>query len=171
MEQGAARHTVVVSTPTPLWAVLFLRDLWGLDDAGGIPRCSPTPSFRGIRRSPTAPELLAVESVLRSGVDGVAPMEAVDVVFAAIDRVGEVESWREWSHATKRAVQGLASPLESSPSWQVRADLAAHRPPLQQIVVLPVADNYVAMHGQALAVALSVYSNAERLRDAIRSVN
>ncbi len=171
MAQGTAGPTVVVSTPTPLWAALFLRDLWGLDDAGDIPRCSPTPSFRGVRRSPTNAELLAVESVLRSGVDVVAPLEAVDVVFAAIHSVGEVESWREWSHATKGTVQRLASPLQSSPSWQVRADLAAHRPSLQQIVVLPVADNYAATHGQALAVALTVYSNAERLRDSIRSVN
>jgi hypothetical protein len=170
MPHGTARPTVVVSTPTPFWAVLFLRDLWGLGDLGGIPRCSPTPSFRGGVRSPSDAELLAVESVLRSGVDGVAPVEALDVVFAAIESVGEVESWREWSQSTKRTVQSLASPLESSPSWQVGEDLAAHRPPLEQIVILPVADNYAAIHGQTLAVALTVYSNAERLRDAIRSL-
>lgn len=171
MKHGTARLVVTVSTPTHLWAALFLRDLWGLNIADAIPHCLPAPSFRGTRRSPTDAELLAVEDVFRSGVDGVASMEAVEAVFAAIEAVAEVESWRVWSHATKRAVQGLASPLESSPSWQVRVDIAEHQPQLQQIVVLPVADGYAAIHGQALAVALTVYSDAERLRDAIRSAN
>jgi hypothetical protein len=95
----------------------------------------------------------------------------VDEVFALIRDLGQVEPWREWSHAAKHAVEELAVPLSTSPSWLVRRERLEHSPPIMHIAVLPVADGYSAREGTLLYVALSVYSDVEKLRAAIRAVS
>ena len=162
---------VTVSTPTELWAALFLRDLWQLDVAPNIPRCDPAPAFAMPGSLATEAEALTVSEVLEleSVLTPLAPSAGLRGVFAAIELHSQVDGWRLWRDRSKREVQRLCQTLDSSPQWLCRDELAAHSPRITHVAIVPVAGDYSELRATTMYVALGIFREVESFRAALRA--
>ena len=90
--------TLTVSTPSHLWAVLFLRDLGNMEVAQELPRCAPIPHFAPLAREVRPDDAhLVRDAWTGTSMASVGTKSDFARVMGLVAELGQQDPWREWS--------------------------------------------------------------------------